>query len=76
MIIYGGRRKGIWNIFRDNKMGIFERNINKLPAILRNLINNEDKHSYFTRNIEKQKLKIGTEEVTRFILNNNSPRLH
>ena len=71
-----GQEKGNMEYIRDNKMGIFERNINKLPAILRNLINNEDKHSYFTRNIEKQKLKIGTEEVTRFILNNNSPRLH
>jgi processive 1,2-diacylglycerol beta-glucosyltransferase/1,2-diacylglycerol 3-beta-galactosyltransferase len=71
-----GQEKGNMEYIRDNKMGIFERNINKLPAILRNLINNEDKHSYFTRNIEKQKLKIGTAEVTRFILNNNSPRLH
>jgi processive 1,2-diacylglycerol beta-glucosyltransferase/1,2-diacylglycerol 3-beta-galactosyltransferase len=71
-----GQEKGNMEYIRDNKMGIFVRNINKLPAILRNLINNEDKHSYFIRNIEKQKLKIGTEEVTRFILNNNSPRLH
>src|ERR1035437_8106203 len=64
-----GQEKGNMEYIRYNKMGIFERDINKLPSILLELINNEDKHRYFTRNIEKENLKIGTEEVTRFILN-------
>ena len=64
-----GQEKGNMEYIRYNKMGIFERDINKLPSILLELINNEDKQSYFTRNIEKENLKIGTEEVTRFILN-------
>jgi len=65
-----GQEKGNMEYVRDNKMGIYERNINNLPTILSDLINNENKHTYFICNIEKQKLKIGTKEVTRFLLNN------
>jgi processive 1,2-diacylglycerol beta-glucosyltransferase/1,2-diacylglycerol 3-beta-galactosyltransferase len=64
-----GQEKGNMEFIRDNNMGIFERNINKLPSILTELINNKDKHSYYTENIRKENLLIGTDLVSRFILN-------
>lgn len=64
-----GQEKGNMEFIRDNNMGIFERDINKLPLIIADLIKNKEKHSYYTENIRRKNLHIGTEEVSRFILN-------
>ena len=66
-----GQEKGNMEYIRDNNMGIFERKITKIPAIVKDLSINEEKHRYFIRNIEKENLKIGTEGVTKFILSDN-----
>ena len=66
-----GQEKGNMEYIRDNNMGIFERDITKIPAIIKDLSINEEKHRYFIRNIEKENLTIGTEEVTKFILSDN-----
>jgi processive 1,2-diacylglycerol beta-glucosyltransferase/1,2-diacylglycerol 3-beta-galactosyltransferase len=66
-----GQEKGNMEYIRDNNMGIFERDITKIPAIITDLLNNKEKHQYFIDNIEKEKLNVGTEEVTKFILSNN-----
>jgi UDP-N-acetylglucosamine:LPS N-acetylglucosamine transferase len=66
-----GQEKGNMEFIRDNKMGIFERDVTKIPAIIKDLLINEEKHRYFISNIEKENLKIGTEEVTKFILADN-----
>jgi 1,2-diacylglycerol 3-beta-galactosyltransferase len=63
-----GQEKGNMEYIRDNNMGIFERDITKIPSILNELINNKDRHQSFISNIEREELKIGTEEVTKFIL--------
>lgn len=63
-----GQEKGNMEYIRDNNMGIFEKNITKIPAIIKNLLDNEENHRYYIRNIEKENLKIGTEDVTKFIL--------
>jgi len=67
-----GQEKGNMEYIRDNNMGIFERDITKIPAIIKDLSTNEEKHRYFIRNIEKENLTIGTEEVTKFILSDNA----
>jgi processive 1,2-diacylglycerol beta-glucosyltransferase/1,2-diacylglycerol 3-beta-galactosyltransferase len=67
-----GQEKGNMEYIRDNNMGIFERDITKIPAIIKDLLINEEKHRYFIRNIEKENLTIGTEEVTKFILSDNA----
>jgi UDP-N-acetylglucosamine:LPS N-acetylglucosamine transferase len=64
-----GQEKGNMEFIRDNNMGIYEKNINKLPSILSELISNKEKQSYYTENIRKENLLIGTEEVSQFILN-------
>jgi 1,2-diacylglycerol 3-beta-galactosyltransferase len=66
-----GQEKGNMEYIRDNNMGIFERDITKIPSILNGLIDNREKHLFFIKYIESEKLKIGTEEVTRFILSEN-----
>jgi len=66
-----GQEKGNMEYIRDNNMGIFERDITKIPAIIKDLSTNEEKHRYFISNIEKENLTIGTEEVTKFILSDN-----
>ena len=63
-----GQEKGNMEFIRDNNMGIFERDIRKIPAIIKDLSVNEEKHKYYINNIEKENLKIGTEGVTEFII--------
>jgi UDP-N-acetylglucosamine:LPS N-acetylglucosamine transferase len=67
-----GQEKGNMEYIRDNNMGIFERDITKIPSILIELLNNKEKQHSFIRNIDSEKLKIGTEEVTKFILSYNA----
>jgi processive 1,2-diacylglycerol beta-glucosyltransferase/1,2-diacylglycerol 3-beta-galactosyltransferase len=65
-----GQEKGNMEFIRDNKLGIFEKDINKLPAILTELLNNDSKYSFYKDNIRKENLLIGTEDVSNFLLNN------
>ena len=65
------QEKGNMEFIRDNNMGIFERDIRKIPAIIRELSDNEEKHMYYTDNIEKEGMNIGTEGVTKFLLADN-----
>ncbi len=63
-----GQEKGNMEFIRDNNMGIFEKDISKIPSIIRGLLENNNKHNFYVNNIEKENLRPGTEEVTRFIL--------
>lgn len=64
-----GQEKGNMEFIRDNNMGIYEKDINKLPSILNDLITSKEKHNFYIDNITKENLIIGTEQVSRFILN-------
>ena len=66
-----GQEKGNMEYIRDNNMGIFERDITKISSILNELLNNKEKQKFIIENIESEHLKIGTEEVTKFILSDN-----
>ncbi len=59
---------GNMEFVRDNQLGIFERDITKLPGIIKELISNEKQYKKFQSNIEQQKLRNGTEEVGTFLL--------
>jgi processive 1,2-diacylglycerol beta-glucosyltransferase/1,2-diacylglycerol 3-beta-galactosyltransferase len=65
-----GQEKGNMEFIRDNNMGIFERDINKLPSILSGLLGDKEKYNFYIDNINKGNLMIGTESVSRFILDN------
>lgn len=59
---------GNMEFVRDNHLGIFERNISKLPAIISNLISDEEQYNKFLSNIEQQQLRNGTKDVGEFLL--------
>ena len=63
-----GQEKGNMEFIRDNNMGIFEKDINKIPSIIRGLLDDEEKHKFYLNNIGKENLRLGTEDVSRFIL--------
>lgn len=65
-----GQEKGNMEFIRNNNMGIFEKDVNKLPSILNELLTNKEKRHFYIDNIVKENLVIGTEGVSRFILNN------
>jgi UDP-N-acetylglucosamine:LPS N-acetylglucosamine transferase len=53
---------------RDNQLGIFERNIKKLPSIISRLCTDEIYYASFIHNIERQQLRNGTSNVGEFIV--------
>jgi len=59
---------GNMEFVRDNELGIFERGIAKLPAIVRELVSNDDQCQRFRQNIEKMKIRSGTKEVAEFLI--------
>jgi len=63
---------GNMEFVRDNDLGIFERNIGKLPHIVRDLVSDEDQYQRYRQNIEKMKLRSGTKEVAEFLRTMNN----
>jgi processive 1,2-diacylglycerol beta-glucosyltransferase/1,2-diacylglycerol 3-beta-galactosyltransferase len=65
---------GNMEFVRDNELGIFERNIGKLPHIVRDLVSDEDQYQRYRQNIEKMKVRSGTKEVAEFLraMNNDN----
>jgi UDP-N-acetylglucosamine:LPS N-acetylglucosamine transferase len=59
---------GNMEFVRDNKLGVFERNVQKLPEIVRELVsNNSVYHSYLHR-IKAMKITNGTADVAEFLV--------
>jgi UDP-N-acetylglucosamine:LPS N-acetylglucosamine transferase len=58
---------GNMEFVRDNQLGIFERDISKLPGIIHQLISDEHQYKAFQNNIDKQQLRNGTNDVGEFI---------
>lgn len=59
---------GNMEFVRDNDLGIFERNIQRLSAIIRELTLNETISSTYRQNIENMKLRNGTRDVAEFLV--------
>jgi UDP-N-acetylglucosamine:LPS N-acetylglucosamine transferase len=58
---------GNMEFVRDNELGIYERNIGKLPDIVLELVSDEGRYERYRRNIDKMKLRSGTRDVTEFV---------
>lgn len=58
---------GNMEFVRDNQLGIFERDISKLPGIIRQLISDDQQYKTFQNNIDKQQLRNGTNDVGEFL---------
>jgi len=59
---------GNMEFVRDNQLGIFERNIRQLPAIINDLISDERRYQSYKQNIERMNLRNGTSEVAEFLV--------
>lgn len=64
---------GNMEFVRDNSLGLFERNIAKLPSIVSRLCTDDAYYTSFVRNIEAQQLRNGTDEVGEFIRHFEKP---
>jgi UDP-N-acetylglucosamine:LPS N-acetylglucosamine transferase len=58
---------GNMEFVRDNELGIFERSIDKLPAIIQELVSGEERYQRYLKNIERMNVRSGTEEVGEFL---------
>jgi UDP-N-acetylglucosamine:LPS N-acetylglucosamine transferase len=58
---------GNMEFVRDNELGIFERNIAKLPSIIQELVSGEERYQRYLKNIEKMNVRSGTKEVGEFL---------
>lgn len=69
-----GQELGNMEFVRDNELGIFERNLGKLPIIVRNLVSDGGQYERYRQNIEKMNVRSGTKEVAEFLttLSNDS----
>ncbi|TCO04013.1 MGDG synthase family glycosyltransferase [Natronoflexus pectinivorans] len=62
------QEKGNMEFVRDNNLGIYERDINKLPLKTRSLLRDPGKLDYYKQNIQKASLRNGTPQVSKFIV--------
>lgn len=59
---------GNMEFVRNNSLGIFERNISKLPSIVNTLAIDTAAYSRYINNIERMNLRSGTKEVSEFLV--------
>jgi len=52
----------------EKKLGIYEPKIEKLPEVIKNLLEDEKIYSRYRDNISKEKISNGVKEITEFIL--------
>lgn len=58
---------GNMEFVRDNELGIFERDIAKLPSLIQDIVSGEERYQRYIKNIEKMNVRSGTEEVGEFL---------
>lgn len=63
------QEKGNVDFIIENKLGIYEKRIDRLPGIVENLFREKDLYSEFKKNIDNAGLKNGSAEVAGYICN-------
>jgi processive 1,2-diacylglycerol beta-glucosyltransferase/1,2-diacylglycerol 3-beta-galactosyltransferase len=61
------QEKGNVDFIIENKLGIFEKRIDKLPGIVSNLFNDKKAYNEFKKNIDKIGLRNGSADAAEFI---------
>jgi processive 1,2-diacylglycerol beta-glucosyltransferase/1,2-diacylglycerol 3-beta-galactosyltransferase len=59
---------GNMEFVRDNRLGIYERDIARLPGIVNDLISNDALYRLYRGNIDALTLRNGTREVSEFLV--------
>jgi len=63
------QEKGNMEYLRNNGLGVYETNINKISEVVCRLISDEKYYAEFLTRITNQKLRNGTKEVSEYIYN-------
>lgn len=66
------QEKGNVDFILENRLGIYEKNINKLAAIMNKLFENPGLLEYYSNNISRAGLKNGTSEVAEYLTGSQS----
>jgi processive 1,2-diacylglycerol beta-glucosyltransferase/1,2-diacylglycerol 3-beta-galactosyltransferase len=64
------QEQGNIDYIKENKLGIYEPKIKKLPQVIKKLLEDEKHYSFYKKNIEKENIRNGVKEVTQFLINN------
>jgi UDP-N-acetylglucosamine:LPS N-acetylglucosamine transferase len=64
------QEKGNIDFVQDNGLGVYERNIARVPAEVNRLISDAEYYKSFRKNIENLKLRNGLEDVAEFLMKN------
>jgi 1,2-diacylglycerol 3-beta-galactosyltransferase len=67
------QEKGNMEFVCKNKLGIYEKNIERLPELIDEIIHKPEVYDFYTENIRKQNLVNGTSLVSEFIMTEKSP---
>ena len=62
------QEKGNMEFIRDNSLGIYENDINKLPGKTMDILQNESIYNFYVNNIRNAQIKNGTPEVSEFLV--------
>lgn len=62
------QEKGNMDFIVNNKLGIYQKNVKKLPSVVNNLFGNKDAITQYKRNIENIGLINGSDKVAEFII--------
>ncbi len=64
------QEKGNMEFIRDNKLGIYEPEIKKIPGSIEKLLTDEKEYNFYRDNIISMGLRNGTAEVAEFLVQN------
>jgi len=63
------QEKGNVDFIIENKLGIYEKKVGRLPDVVKNLFREKDVYNEFKKNIDKARLKNGSADVAEYICN-------
>ena len=66
------QEKGNIEFIRDNKLGIYEKTISKIPDVIKELIEDNENYEKFKKNIESLNIRNGVADVAEFLISSNS----
>lgn len=62
------QEKGNVEFLTENKLGVYEKRIEKLPETIKNIFSGNEKYSEIKRNISERNFENGVEKVAKFII--------
>ncbi len=64
------QEQGNIDYLKEKKLGVYEPKIKKLPVVIKKLLEDAEYYSFYKKNIERENLENGVEEVSKFLIEN------